>query len=192
MIPITVFGGTPHEPNELLRAVVRVGRVLSGGEGFGVSDFFMSRFMPSLDAKRRVSLPAAFRDVIEKRAGSRATVLVAEHPEHRALRVYDPSHGKTLFESMQTKFAGELSADQELWGMEMLSTLNECSLDSGGRLVMSDDMITHTGIKDEVLCLGVGSHFLIWNPDTAIATIDKNDVLKNYVASQRAGRKDRA
>jgi MraZ protein len=151
----------------------------------------MSRFMPSLDAKRRVSLPAAFRDVIEKRSGSRASVLIAEHPDHPALRVYDPGHGKALFHSMQGKFAGELSADQEMWGMEMLSTLTESSLDTGGRLVMSDDMITHTGIKDEVLCLGVGSHFLIWNPDAAIASIDKNGVLKNYVASQRAGRRDR-
>jgi MraZ protein len=172
--------------------VARLGRILSGEEGLGLSDFFMSRFMPSLDAKRRVSLPAAYRDVIEKRAGARSAVLVAEHPDHPALRVYDPGHGKTLFESMQAKFAGELSADQEMWGMEMLSTLSECSLDANGRLVMSDDMITHTGIKDEVLCLGVGSHFLIWNPDTAIAKIDKNDVLKNYVASQRANRKERA
>jgi MraZ protein len=148
--------------------------------------------MPSLDAKRRVSLPAAFRDVIEKRSGSRAAVLIAEHPDHPALRVYDSSHGKALFETMQGKFAGELSVDQEMWAMDMLSSLNECSLDTGGRLVMSDDMIAHTGIKDEILCLGVGSHFLMWNPDTAIASIDKNDVLKNYVASQRANRKDRA
>jgi MraZ protein len=169
-----------------------MGGDLSVGENFGMSDIFISRYLPSLDAKRRLSLPAAYRDVIEARSGSRNQVLIAEHPEHPALRVYDPRYGQSLYQAMQTKFGDELSSEQELWAIGSISALTDYTLDSGGRLGLTDNLIEHTGIVDDVLCLGVGAHFMIWNPDEAIARIDKNDVIKKFVASQRAARKPKA
>ena len=40
----------------------------------------------------------------------------------------------------------------------------ECILDSQGRFVISKELVEHSGIRDEVLIIGAGDHFEIWEP----------------------------
>jgi MraZ protein len=150
---------------------------------------FISRFMPVLDSKGRFSLPPAFRDCLEARSATRTQLLIAEHPQHAALRCFDVGHASKLLSSIETKFGDDISAPQEQKSYELLSSLTDCSIDGGGRIILDDIFRSATGIHEDVLCLGMGHYFELWNPDTAVATIDSNGALKRYVEMQRASRK---
>ncbi len=160
-------------------------------------DIFISRFVLPLDAKRRVSLPAKYRDVVERQSGQRTMVLAAEHDAFPALRIYAPSHAQKLYQSLVSAHGDDFSLDGEKAALAKLSTLQEVSVDSGGRIVLSDDMSHYIGAKEDVLCLGAGAYFLMLSPDTALKHIDpdnkmKNEALKDFIAAQRAGRKGNA
>jgi MraZ protein len=173
-----------------------VGKILSGRNG-AVLEIFVSRYVLPLDAKRRVSLPAKFRDVVERLSGQRSMVLAAEHNDFPALKFYQPLHAQKIYQSLVNAHGDDFSAEAETAALSKLSTLQEVSVDGGGRIILNDDMIKYMGAKDDVLCLGAGAHFLMLSPDAALKYIDadnkmKNDALREFVASQRSGRKGSA
>lgn len=42
---------------------------------------------------------------------------------------------------------------------------DECILDSQGRFVLPQEFVEQAAIRDEVLLVGAGDHFEIWNPN---------------------------
>lgn len=47
---------------------------------------------------------------------------------------------------------------------KFFSNAEECDLDSQGRFIISGELINYSEIKNEVLLIGAGDHFEIWNP----------------------------
>ena len=45
------------------------------------------------------------------------------------------------------------------------SQAEECTLDGQGRFIISKELIEFAGIKDQVLLIGAGDHFEIWEPN---------------------------
>lgn len=124
----------------------------------------MGRFLSSatnrIDAKGRVSVPAAFRSIIQARG----------YGELYLLRSLDtPSMdvgGPDLLDAFERRIAEEDPFLQTADDMSFLYYGDGAflKLDQDGRITMTDFIREHTGISGEVAFVGRGHYFQIWEP----------------------------
>ncbi|MBZ0163066.1 MAG: division/cell wall cluster transcriptional repressor MraZ [Notoacmeibacter sp.] len=124
-------------------------------------DRFLSNGVNRIDAKGRVSVPAHFRAVLQKRG----------YQELYALRTLD-------MPAMDVGGLDLLDRYEERIGLEdpFLQTADDMSffahgdgaflkLDGEGRITMTDFIREHTGIETQVAFVGRGRFFQMWEPD---------------------------
>jgi MraZ protein len=129
--------------------------------------FFGTHSM-KIDGKGRVSMPAAFRDALN-RAGSPEAVLM-------------PTEGSPVIEGCDRAFVDEL-ADRAYApdiGEEardrilmMMGEIVTPSFDPEGRFVFPASLRAHAGIGDQAVFVGRGRVFQIWHPETFNADRDQ-------------------
>jgi len=127
---------------------------------------FMGSYPGRLDAKGRVSIPAAFR-----------TVLRAAHPGETVRVVLRPSHTHPCIEAWpEPTFAslgGSLarmalfSEDHEDLSAALYADAWPVESDREGRILLPDWLGQHAGISDAVVFMGQGQSFRIWEPAAA-------------------------
>ncbi|OJU50682.1 MAG: cell division/cell wall cluster transcriptional repressor MraZ [Mesorhizobium sp. 61-13] len=123
-------------------------------------DRFLSNSVNRIDAKGRVSVPAHFRSVVQKRG----------YTELYALRCLDvPAMdvgGLDLLDRYEERIAQEdpflQTADDMSFFCHGDGTF--LKLDQGGRITVPDFIREHTGIGAEVAFVGRGQFFQIWEP----------------------------
>ncbi|WP_426958784.1 division/cell wall cluster transcriptional repressor MraZ [Muricoccus radiodurans] len=121
---------------------------------------FMGTYRGRLDRKGRVSVPAAFRTVLE-RLGTSDVVLRPAHnfacieglplPAFEALT--SGLNGLDTFSESQDDLAFSLYADA--------TTLRP---DSDGRIVVPEELIAHANLGEEIAFVGLGPRFQMWEP----------------------------
>ena len=123
-------------------------------------DRFLSNAVNRIDAKGRVSVPAHFRSVVAKRG----------YGELYALRALDvPAMdvgGLDLLDRYERRMAREDrfpgAADDMSFFVHGDGTF--LKIDQEGRITMNDFIRDHTGISTEVVFVGRGAFFQIWEP----------------------------
>jgi len=123
-------------------------------------DRFLSNAVNRIDAKGRVSVPAHFRAVVQKRGFA----------ELYGLRALDmPAMdvgGQDLLDRYESRIARE---DPFLQAADDMSFFCHgdgafLKLDQDGRITMTDFIRDHTGITEEVAFVGRGLFFQMWEP----------------------------
>ena len=123
-----------------------------------------------VDAKGRVSIPAAFRRVIEAsdpdwREGLKPNiVIVYGGPRQDWLEVYTMTAIEEIdsqIEDMQRGSPERLMLEDLMHGKSM-----ETQIDEDGRLVLPQRLREKIGLKDEAFFISAGDYFKIWKPDT--------------------------
>jgi MraZ protein len=130
---------------------------------------FLGTHQNRLDAKGRVSVPAAFRAslrALSGETGNGAAALVLrpshKHPciEAWPAAVFDalanPLDRLDLFSEEHDDLAAALYAD---------AFPAEC--DKEGRIVLPEALVAHAGLTDAVVFMGLGRTFQIWEPGAA-------------------------
>ena len=123
-------------------------------------DRFLSSAVNRIDAKGRVSVPAHFRAVLQKRG----------HAELYALRCLDvPAMdvgGLDLLDRYEERIAREDPFLQTADDMSFFCHGDGMflKLDQDGRVAMNDFIRAHTGISTEAAFVGRGTFFQIWEP----------------------------
>lgn len=123
-------------------------------------DRFLSNAVNRIDAKGRVSVPAHFRSVLQKRG----------YGELYALRALDVSAldvgGLDLLDRYEQRIALEDPFLQTADDMSFFCHGDGMflKLDQDGRITVTDAMREHTGISSEVAFVGRGNFFQIWEP----------------------------
>jgi MraZ protein len=128
-------------------------------------DRFLSNATNRIDAKGRVSVPAHFRTVVQKRGYS----------DLYALRCLDvPAMdvgGLDLLDRYEARIAQEdpflQTADDMSFFCHGDGTF--LKLDQDGRITVSDFIREHTGITSEVAFVGRGNFFQVWEPSRLAA-----------------------
>jgi MraZ protein len=123
-------------------------------------DRFLSSSVNRIDAKGRVSVPAHFRSVVQKRG----------YTELYALRCLDQPAmdvgGPDLLDRYEQRIAQEdpflQTADDKSFFCHGDGAF--LKLDQDGRITMTDFIREHTGIGQEVAFVGRGQFFQIWEP----------------------------
>ncbi|QPC88209.1 division/cell wall cluster transcriptional repressor MraZ [Mesorhizobium sp. NBSH29] len=135
-------------------------------------DRFLSNAVNRIDAKGRVSVPAHFRQVVQKRGYS----------EFYALRALDiPAldvGGLDLLDRYEQRISQEDPFLQTADDMSFFIHGDGAflKLDQDGRITVTDFLRDHTGITNEIAFVGRGNFFQIWEPER----------LKTYGAEARA------
>jgi len=127
---------------------------------------FFGNHAMKIDGKGRVSMPASFRDALQK-AGSPDAVLM-------------PTEGAPVIEGCDRAFVeavvNRAYEDEKLDGVErekMLGMLGEMvalSFDPEGRFVFPSLLRQHCGAEDTAVFVGRGRTFQIWHPAKFEAT----------------------
>jgi len=146
---------------------------------FGV-DRFLSNAVNKIDSKGRVSVPALFRGVLQKRGLG----------ELYALQAIDmaaiDAGGMDLLERYEARLAQD---DPFLRSSDDMSFFCHgdgafLKLDKDGRITVTDFIREHTGITDEVAFVGRGHFFQMWQPEKFHAY--REEVRKRLRAAREA------
>jgi len=123
-------------------------------------DRFLSSAVNRIDAKGRVSVPALFRAVVQKRG----------YQDLYALKALDKPAldvgGLDLLDRYEARIAMEdpfLEAADDM-SFFVHGDSDFLKLDQDGRITVTDFIRNHTGIQNEVAFVGRGNFFQMWEP----------------------------
>ena len=126
---------------------------------------FLSKTANKLDAKFRVSVPAPFRQSLENDAFS--GVVAWPSVSERMIEACDQDRVERIAASLDDP---EAYPDSERLVLDLarvsLASLRQLSFDVNGRILLPQDFREHAGIGEEVLFVGVGSTFQMWDPSS--------------------------
>ncbi len=109
----------------------------------------------NLDAKGRMSFPSRHRDALMLQCEGRVTL--TKHPDGCLLLFPRPA-----WESLRQQIASWPIAARA-WQRIFLGSAIDVELDSAGRILIAPELRDAAGMKRDVMLLGMGSHFEIWD-----------------------------
>lgn len=112
----------------------------------------------SMDAKGRLAVPARHRDALLTQ--SAGNVVLTAHP-HGCLLLYP----QPAWEPIQAKMMALSSFDKQSSSLQRLLVgyAEDITVDAAGRLLISPTLREFAGLEKDVMLVGQGSHFEMWN-----------------------------
>jgi MraZ protein len=112
----------------------------------------------NLDAKGRMSLPTRTRDPLT--AGGTVKLVLTAHPDGclllYPLPAWEPIRARVMaFPSLDRQFS--------VWKRLLVGFAEEIEPDAAGRLMVSPELREFARITKQVMLVGQGSHFEIWD-----------------------------
>lgn len=115
----------------------------------------------ALDAKGRLTVPARHREVLQLLCEGRLTV--TKHPDG-CLMVFP----RPTWETFRDKVAA-LPMSAAGWKRVFLGNAMDVEIDSGSRALISPELRKSAGLKSDVMLIGMGSHFELWDAEAHAA-----------------------
>ena len=114
----------------------------------------------SMDAKGRLAVPAKHRDALLTQ--SAGNVVLTAHP-HGCLLLYP----QPAWEPIQAKMMALSSFDKQSSSLQRLLVgyAEDITIDAAGRLLISQSLCDFASLEKNVMFVGQGSHFEMWNMD---------------------------
>lgn len=119
--------------------------------------YFQSEFRNAVDAKRRLSIPVKFREVLREGFGDE-TVVVTRGVD--SLCVYPASEWAKICERFH---AAPANPDKERVNRFKIAPAVECAFDAQGRIQLPRTLADHAGLEKEVVIVGASEKFEIWS-----------------------------
>jgi MraZ protein len=108
-----------------------------------------------LDVKGRVSIPTRHRDALVSQVEGRLTL--TRHPDG-CLLVYP----RSVWEKKREQIAAFPMSARPLQRL-LLGNAQDVDMDGSGRILVAPELRTAAGMTREVMLLGMGSHFELWD-----------------------------
>lgn len=115
----------------------------------------------ALDAKGRLSVPARHREVLQVLCQGRLTI--TKHPDG-CLMVFP----RPTWEIFRDKVAA-LPMSAVGWKRVFLGNAMDVEIDSASRVLISPELRKSAGLKSDVMLIGMGSHFELWDAEAHAA-----------------------
>lgn len=109
----------------------------------------------NLDAKGRMAIPAKHRDALQVQCDGRLTL--TKHPEGCLLFFPRP-----VWEQHREQIS-KWPMSARAWQRIFLGNAVDVELDSAGRILISPELRAAVGLTRDVMLLGMGTHFEIWD-----------------------------
>lgn len=145
-----------------------------------VMERFVSNYTKKVDAKGRVSVPPAFRAILQRLGDDQIYTQLSL--ESRSVI----AGGQGLLEQLEARMSemDPFSRDYDDWAAHFYAGSDYLKIDGDGRIVLTDAIREHTGIGDEVTFAGRGMSFNFWRPEVFD---DYMDGVRARVRDKRAG-----
>jgi MraZ protein len=114
-----------------------------------------------LDAKGRMTVPSRHRDALDAQCERRLTL--TRHPDGCLLLFPRP-----VWESHRERLAA-LPISARAWTRIFLGSACDVDMDGTGRILIAPELRSAAGLAKEVMLLGMGNHFEIWDAPTLAA-----------------------
>lgn len=115
----------------------------------------------SLDAKGRLTVPARHRDALVVQCEGRLTL--TRHPDGCLMLFPRP-----VWEVHRERIAA-LPISARPWQRIFLGNATDVEMDGAGRILVSPELRSAAGLTKEVMLLGMGSHFEVWDSQALAA-----------------------
>lgn len=109
----------------------------------------------TLDAKGRISIPTRHRDALLSQVEGRLTL--TRHPDG-CLLVYP----RSVWEKKREQIANFPMSARPLQRL-LLGNAQDVDMDGSGRILVAPELRNAAGLTREVMLLGMGSHFELWD-----------------------------
>lgn len=118
----------------------------------------VGRFDHALDPKRRLTVPAGWRDLM----GSPAYVYVFPDPNETCLNLIPPIEMEGRLEKLRQRalFDKQASLALRVFG----ENAEQAMLDVQGRIRIKDRLLGFAGLKDKVVMIGAMNRVQLWSP----------------------------
>ena len=132
----------------------------------------------TLDGKGRIAMPVRHRDVLAAMGVNQLTV--TKHPEG-SLMVFP----RPAWEAFRDKVAA-LPMSASGWKRIFLGNAMDVEMDSASRVLISPELRAAAGLSRDVMLLGMGSHFELWDSsryaehEARVMQSDMPDALKDF------------
>ncbi len=133
----------------------------SGGEVVGqavAGGAFMGRFVHALDPKRRLTIPAGWRELM----GNPRYVYVVPDPRETCLNLVSTNEMELRLAKLRQRGLFERDATEALRKIGEHSEF--LSLDVQGRIRIRDGLLDFAGLADQVVMIGAGLKVQLWSP----------------------------
>ena len=118
---------------------------------------FLSSFEGIIDSKNRISIPSSMRTTILQ---SKEKIYLFRSLKYSCLEVHLASKINALIKSFDEK--DFFSKKNDHFKTAILSDLEEITIDKDGRFTLRDSHKIFSKIKKEIIFIGKGNHFEIW------------------------------
>ena len=119
---------------------------------------FQGASFVALDSKGRLSVPTRHRDALVAMAQGQVTL--TKHP-HGCLMLFP----RTEWLQFRERIA-QLPMSAQWWKRIFLGNAMDVDMDATGRVLVSPELREAVGLTKEVVLLGMGNHFELWDKAT--------------------------
>ena len=123
---------------------------------------FLSSYENKLDKKGRVSVPASFRSHLSS-LGYNGFVTYPSF-NHDALEACSQDRIERLSSTIDS--LNPFEEKRDFFATSVLSESISLQFDSEGRVLISEKLLSHAKVKNNILFVGLGKTFQIWEPKT--------------------------
>jgi len=125
----------------------------------------------TLDGKGRIALPARHRDVLQVTSAGQLTL--TKHPEGCLLVFPRPA-----WDSFRDRVAA-LPMSASGWKRIFLGNAMDVQMDASSRILISPELRTAASLSRDLMLLGMGSHFELW--DAALYAAHEAEVMRSQL-----------
>ena len=122
---------------------------------------FLSTFTNKIDSKGRVSVPAQFRTSLVNQDFS--GIIVYESFINDCIEGCDITRIKRLSDSIDN--LDPFSEERDAFATTILGSAIQLAMDSDGRVILPENLLKKTKIREKALFVGKGATFEIWQPE---------------------------
>ena len=133
--------------------------VWASGRGEMPGDVFRGSTQLTLDGKGRLSIPARYRERLASRCGGH--LVLTFDPTNGCLRLY-PHPDWEAFEARVTALP-DMHPDSRQLKMVVVGSAEDLEPDTAGRILIPPMLRKHAGLEKDVVLVGQGANFAIWN-----------------------------
>jgi len=158
-------------------------------------DFFTGKWLNTVDAKGRVSVPAPIRKIITARVPDAKTMMLARHDRDQCIKGFDKTYLALAYRDMRAQqeadIQGGRSSDSRFTRSGTLfGSTEEIAIDGSGRIILPPGLRKRAAISDAAMFLGTGGTFEVWSPEIALKCKDRPDVQEfaEELLAEREGR----
>jgi MraZ protein len=133
---------------------------------------FLGTHQNRLDAKGRVSIPAAFRAALrtngETNCNGNGTTQLVLRPSHKhsCIEAWPNAEFQALAAPLDR--LDLFSEEHDDLASALYADAYPVESDKEGRIVLPDALIAHAGLGEAVVFMGLGRIFQIWEPEAAV------------------------